>query len=137
MMETFTHSMYTIVMRVTAWQIKSISKMSESHQLGQIYLGVGIEKTLLTFPLSTTIWKHCNYSFHIPKIREGGRGLPQYFCPAPSKSLGQVVKDPFLARPCPQELDCGQNSPENKGCQFALPKIILAPQSQNPICLPA
>ena len=46
--------MYTIVMRVTAWQIKSISEMSESHQLGQIYPGVGIEKILLTFPLSTT-----------------------------------------------------------------------------------
>ena len=28
--------------------------MSESHQLGQIYPGVGIEKILLTFPLSTT-----------------------------------------------------------------------------------
>ena len=75
--------------------------------------------------------------------REGGRGgpggpwPPQYFCPAPPKSLGQVVNDPILSHPCPKELDCGLNSPENK--DFGLPrpgKFFWPPQSQNPTSLP-
>ena len=67
----------------------------------------------------------------------GGPWPPQYFCPAPPKSLGQVVNDPILSHPCPKELDCGLNSPENK--DFGLPrpgKFFWPPQSQNPTSLP-
>ena len=67
----------------------------------------------------------------------GGPWPPQYFCSAPPKSLGQVLNDPILSPPCPKELDCGLNSPENK--DFGLPrpgKFFSPPQSQNPTSLP-
>ena len=56
---------------------------------------------------------------------------------APSKSLGQVVKDPFLPRPCPQELDCGKIPLKIKDFSLPCPRFFLVPQSQNPISLPA
>ena len=57
---------------------------------------------------------NCDFglSLGFSQVREGGRGggqgamaPPQYFCPDPLKSLGQVVNDPILSHPCPKELD--------------------------------